>query len=133
MTSTKKKTKTNTSTKMSYSIGSLVELKCRARSINLFSDEEYDYFTVKGTVIKPFYHTESKSVFVRTDDMDVPVRVIHHSLIVDSNLKPAVEEDTKVIPVGNYFVTVSGGKVSCTCVGFQYRRYCKHSTPYKEE
>ena len=27
----------------------------------------------------------------------------------------------------DYIVTVSPGKVHCTCTGFEYRKYCKHS------
>lgn len=116
---------------MSYKVGSQVELKCKLRSNYLFREDDYDYFTVKGTVIQPFYQTEKKSVFIRTNDIDVPVRVVSYS-IIDGHVDTGDDDDTKTIPVGQYFVTVSGGKVSCTCVGFQFRRYCKHSTPYKE-
>lgn len=117
---------------MSYKVGSQVELRCRSKSIYLFSEEEYEYFTIKGTVIQPFYSTEKKSVFVRTTDQDIPIRVVAVDRIDGYNAIDDGDDDTKIIPVGQYFVTVTGGKVSCTCVGFQFRRYCKHSTPYKE-
>jgi len=118
-----------------YLIGTYVELQCRVRNNHLFRTEDYETVTIKGTVVKPPYRLEIPAVCLRTDDELVPVRVIANSIIVGGIAGSAdqISGELRAYDTGEYIVTKFNGKVSCTCVGFQFRRYCKHSDQYKEQ
>ena len=116
-----------------YHIGTYVEIQCRVRNNFLFRTDDYNTVTIKGTVIRPPYKLESPAVCLRTDDENVPVRVIDSSIIVGSIAGAAdkLSGEIRAYDTGEYIVTKLNGKVNCTCVGFQFRRYCKHSDRYK--
>lgn len=76
-----------------------------------------------------------------TGDSFMPIRVISKSLMVSINGVPVAQPDNKpaTVPIEvvhivegskgkKYSVTVTpDGSASCTCTGYGFRGYCKHS------
>lgn len=118
-----------------YKIGSLVKLTVRHRSNYLYSKTGYDEFFIEGTVVKTPSWVEYDAVAVNTGNKDFPLSIIALDKIVGFTPSRQIKEvETHQIVSGanTYTVTVDSGKVSCSCVGFQFRRYCKHSDPFKK-
>jgi len=118
-----------------YNVGDHVSLKCKFRSNYLFSETGYDEFVVEGTVIKTPAYINYDAVAIKPNNPDLPSISIVPLRAIEGyvpSVKPSNVETHEVISGANtYIVTVNSGKVSCSCVGFQFRRYCKHSDPYK--
>ena len=117
-----------------YNIGDQVSIKCKFRSNYLFSETGYDEATIEGTVIKTPSYVEYDAVTLKTDNPDLPISIIPLRSVegyVPGIVISDVETHEVISGANTYIVTVKSGKVSCSCVGFQFRRYCKHSDQYK--
>lgn len=117
-----------------YNVGDQVSIKCKFRSNYLFSETGYDDFVVKGTVIKTPSYIDYDAVTVKTNNPDLPISIVPTRSIegfVHSPIVNNIETHEVISGANTYIVTVNSGKVYCSCVGFQFRRYCKHSDPYK--
>jgi hypothetical protein len=104
----------------------------RNRYANGYVGPEFAEYT--GTVVHEKWHGDDK-IGLTTDVRGYPVRVLSKSNIVEvSGAKvdyTPVKSDREIITVqgskGNtYIVTKENGKVSCSCLGHQYRKTCKH-------
>ena len=91
----------------------------------------------RGTVLESAKWMNSHEFMIATDDPSRPKAIINASYVSDVKyLKGSgqvVNSLTRKFKVTSkssgkdYIVTVSPGKVHCTCTGFEYRKYCKHS------
>jgi hypothetical protein len=104
----------------------------RDRYANGYIGPEFAEYT--GTVVHEKWHGDDK-IGLTTDVRGYPVRVLSRANIVEvSGAKVdyvPVMSDRETITVqgskGNtYVVTKEGGKVSCSCPGFGFRKTCKH-------
>lgn len=95
-------------------------------------------YTTRGTVIPRMPWLTPTQFAVATGNPDFPKAVIDISRVVDLKIVSgsAVSVDTSSTrqfrvtskSTGkSYIVSAIGGKISCTCTGFSYRRTCKHS------
>jgi hypothetical protein len=114
-----------------YTIGSSVEIRTKHQSY-LYGEEGKDiYHTYKGEVVVTPRYVDYPAVALKTGDPDFPLRIIAARLI-DGYSEKEVEGTSHAWNTGKYLVTKVNGQLSCTCVGFQYHRRCKHSEPYKD-
>jgi hypothetical protein len=116
---------------MQYYPGQSVELKARFKSTYLFSETGYDEIVIKGTVVKTPSWVEYPAVAIQTGNPDIPLSIVAKRSIIGHNDTEGGIEEIRTWTVGKYLVTRTGDKVSCSCVGFQFRRYCKHSDIHK--
>ena len=117
-----------------YKIGEQVKITTRHRSNYLFSKTGYDERVVEGTVVKTPQWVEYDAVAIKTNNKDFPLSIVALDKIVgyDASVIPSTVKTYKVVSGANtYVVTVDGKSVSCNCVGFQFRRRCKHLEMYK--
>jgi len=117
-----------------FNVGDQVNLKVRFRSNLLFSKTGYEEHDFTGTVEKTPSYVSYDAVTVRTGNPEFPLSIIPLKSVVGYEQKEDKSVETFEITSGanTYTVSVKAGKVSCSCVGFQFRRYCKHSDPYKK-
>lgn len=118
-----------------YKIGTRVKLEVRGRSNLLTSKTGYEVSTIEGTVVKTPSYVEYEAVAVKTGNPNFPLSIVKLSNIVGyvpAEGKQEVQTYSVVSGPNTYIVTVESGNVSCSCIGFQFRRYCKHSNPYKK-
>ena len=92
--------------------------------------QEFLYYT--GDVVdNPRWCTDDQFCLT-TGDPQFPFRVIEKDRVVGAGrvAKPKRTSQTVTIhgskPGQSYLVTVNGSNSSCTCVGFGYRKDCKH-------
>jgi len=106
-------------------------VKWERRHCYSFPIPEYYYYS--GNVVKRRWY-KPEELGITTNDPKYPVRVIDKERIVDINntivdQKEKRQDQKYTVPgsKGNvYEVTVSGGRASCTCSGYQFRGRCKH-------
>lgn len=116
-----------------YEIGSTVSINASFRSNLINHPTGIDKFKIEGVVIKTPSYVEYDAVTIKTGNPDFPISIIPTKCI-DGYIpvKNTSVQTHEVISGSNtYIVTVSGNKVNCSCVGFQFRRYCKHSDKFK--
>lgn len=121
---------------MTYQIGSQVEIHTQRPSIILGRD--FDRRTIRGVVVQTPHWLDKNYVSVNTGNPDYPVSHVHKSVIVgfvqpDADVGIRVFRVTSKSKGKSYEVTVHAARVSCDCVGFQFHRYCKHSTAVKNK
>lgn len=118
-----------------FTVGSDVEITTKWKSNLLWRD--YDVNTFKGKVVPNPKWLDNDYVSVYTGNTEYPVSYIHKKFIVGFDMAEN-RSDLRIFKVKSktkgsvYNVTSVGGKVSCDCVGFQFRRYCKHSDSVKK-
>ena len=93
---------------------------------------------LEGVVLPNHKLTNPNSFVLRVKCGMVPIREINLKNVTDLvNLdgsvaeKSVVDNEIKTLQVkgskgDEYLVTKEGNKTTCTCVGFQYRKACKH-------
>lgn len=118
-----------------FSIGADIELKTRMRSNVLGVGMEDVVF--KGKVVPNPKWLDNDYVSVRTGNPEYPVSHIHKKFIVGFEFS----EERSIVRIfkvtskskgHTYNVISENGIVSCDCIGFQFRRVCKHSAKVKE-
>jgi hypothetical protein len=119
---------------MNFTIGQTVEITTKFRSNILGRD--YDIDTYVGKVVPNPKWLDSDYVSVHTGNPEYPTSYIHKSYIVGhkhSEKRSAHRLfQVKSKSTGKtYMVTSENGNVACDCIGFQFRRVCKHSNKVK--
>jgi SWIM zinc finger len=93
-------------------------------------------FVYEGQQVPAYKWSVPGTICMTTGDARWPVREIHPDSIISVDgvertveVKPAVEIFTVEGSKGSiYTVTIEGGRRTCTCPGFTFRRSCKHVT-----
>lgn len=121
-------------------VGSSIRVTTRHQNINYLTSETQPFveYTYEGRVLaamkhdQPYTFNMTGSGFVRERNIDIN-RVIKLEMLDGS----AVRTISKALGVRKFKVESKGkvylvskidNKYSCTCVGFQYHRKCKHIT-----
>ena len=102
--------------------------------------------TKVGVVVKSASYDEPDSFRLATDNKYYPISVVSLDSVVSLEYADGTKgamEDKKIVTVsawevpssknGSYTVTRSGSHYSCSCVGFQYRKSCKHVLQIKAQ
>lgn len=103
---------------------------------------------ISGIVVKSERHDDVDSFRLATGRQGYPISVISVDRIVDliySDGTVAAKEDKPQISVaqwevksdsrkgGSYTVTLMNGHYECNCLGFTYRKFCRHVNSVKEK
>ena len=118
-----------------FSIGAEVEIQTRWKS-NILG-EEYQDNIFKGKVVNNPKWLDNDYVSVYTGNPEYPTSHINKRFIVGFDF-PDNRVETRVFRIKSkskghiYNVVSDNGIVSCSCVGFQFRRTCKHANKVKE-
>lgn len=119
-------------------IGSFVTVTTRYPETYIFATNKFRDVVTTGKIIENDRLTPVGSFSITTGKKDFPVAVIAIRNVIkiesagktltNSIKKNAVKTWKVKSSKGNeiYTVTNNGGSWSCTCVGFQYHRRCKH-------
>lgn len=104
--------------------------------------------TYSGTVVKSASYDDPLTFRMTTGDPSYPVRVVpldHVTDIVTSDGSAVTKTEAKKIEVtawevksdsrkgGTYTVTREGKHFSCNCLGFTYRKSCRHVIAIKSK
>jgi hypothetical protein len=91
---------------------------------------EFNYYT--GEVVpNPRWCTDDQFCLA-TGDTQFPFRVLDKDDVIGMARKKKTDTRVRTVSIAgtkpgqNYLVTIDGKNSSCTCVGFGYRRDCKH-------
>lgn len=116
-----------------YKIGQTIEITTKYQSHYIYRTEEFAYNHYTGVVIpNPKWLEHPNHVTIKT--ADGMTRIIDLGNVVGATSTTPTTLLTRTFKVtskskgSEYLVTVEGSRLSCTCVGFQFRRMCKHST-----
>lgn len=117
-------------------VGSQVVVTTKYRNV-LLGGEPFRYFKTTGTVLEPAKWMSSHEFMIATGEAMRPKAVINLSNVSNIQyLKGAgsqINSDVRTFKVSSkasgksYIVTATPKGIQCTCVGFEYRKYCKHS------
>lgn len=117
-------------------VGSQVVVTTKYRNV-ILGGEPYKFNQIKGTVLEPTKWMTNGEFMVATGEEMRPKAVINIAFVTDVQyLKGSgdkINNDTRTFKVTSkssgksYIVTASPRGVHCTCTGFGYRKYCKHS------
>ena len=117
-------------------VGSKVRVTTRYKDIYIYARNPYREQVYEGEVVNPDKWMDTDSFKVFTGNPDLPYSVISASNVSDvkyitGGAGRAVKSDVKTFSVKGskgevYTVTQTGTRWSCSCVGFQFRRQCKH-------
>ena len=120
---------------MNFSIGADIELTTKWKS-NILG-QEFDIKTFKGKVVPNPKWLDTDYISLHTGTPEYPISHIHKKFIVGHTFT----ESRSIARIFNvkskssgksYTVISEDGTVQCDCVGFQFRRVCKHSAKVKE-
>ena len=119
-------------------VGSKVRVTVRFKEHLIFNTNEFRDTVYEGVVLKSDSWVKPTS-FCMTGNKDMRVREIgieyvHALEFLDGQKAKQAEVDSGVTvkqvpgskPGTSYSVTKTGNTTTCSCVGFQYRRTCKH-------
>jgi hypothetical protein len=121
---------------MKFDIGQTVDLQVKYHSIQ-YKDEGEKTRQVKGQIVQSPKWLDSDYVSVMTGNPNYPVSHVFKGNIVGFDLTRA-RIDSRMFIVRSkskgktYNVISSNGEIKCDCIGYQYRKYCKHSTAVKK-
>jgi len=119
-------------------VGDVVTIRVRdCRNASIYAAgvvREFSEYT--GKILDNPKWVSSDSVCISTGDTAFPFRIIDRERIVSLNEAPvihtpvATRSETFIVPGSKpgatYTVTRDGSAWSCTCVGFGFRKDCKH-------
>jgi hypothetical protein len=127
-------------------VGKECVVSTRFKSISIFNDRDaqgFSTFKVRGIVCKsnPWTPVSAFVLLVKEEGNYVPARQIELSSVIGleyvdgSKAKkgptPKVEANQVKVVIGSggvaYSVSKEGGKLSCNCPGFTFRKKCKHT------
>ena len=119
---------------MNFSIGASVELTTKWKSNILGKD--HDINTFKGKVVPNPKWLDNDYVSVRTGNQLYPISHIHKKFIIGHTFSENRSTErifqVKSKASGKIYTVISAdGNVTCDCVGFQFRRMCKHTAKVK--
>jgi len=115
-----------------YSTGQQVEVQFNVRSNYLFRESDYETHTIKGTITRTPSWVEYPAIAVLTDLPDFPLSIIPLGSIVGNVATDQADYDVRAYTEGGYIVTIINKQLNCTCTGFQFRKFCKHSSKHKQ-
>jgi hypothetical protein len=116
-------------------IDSFVEVTTRYRNINYFSDQEYEYHTTRGKVVRNDKWVGADCFSVLTGNPKFPVSVVSLKRVTDIKILAGSQSKIrqfKVTGSKTYTVSLSGNHYSCECIGFKYYAKCKHISAVKK-
>lgn len=105
-------------------------------------------FIKRGLVVKSERHDDANSFRLATGDPNFPVSVIDLDVVTGIKYQDGATAGTKertVLAVqawevpsdsrkgGTYTVTYSNGHFDCSCLGFTYRKFCRHVNKVKKD
>lgn len=123
-------------------VGSAVTVTIRSKNDFIFRTSDIDEQVYEGTVVKNF-PWQQPGTFALTGNVGIPIRVIELKDVFELKTadgsvvaKETVDNSTQTVEVkgskgDRYIVTKFGNKYSCTCVGFQFRKTCKHINDFR--
>jgi hypothetical protein len=119
---------------MNFSIGADIELTTKWKS-NILG-QEFDVKSFKGKVVPNPKWLDRDYVSLRTGNPEYPISYIHKKFIVGHTFSEerSIERIFQVKSKSSgkiYNVISADGDVTCDCVGFQFRKMCKHSAKVK--
>jgi hypothetical protein len=117
-------------------VGSKVRVTTRYKDIYIYAKNPYRDQVYEGEVVNPDKWMDTDSFKVFTGNPELPYSIISASNVHDvkyitGGSGRAVKSDIKTFTVKGskgevYTVTQTGTRWNCSCVGFQFRRQCKH-------
>lgn len=125
-------------------IGSLISVTTRYPETYIFSKNKFRDVVTNGKVVENDRLTPVGSFSITTGRKEHPIAIIalRNVVKIESAGKTLVASIKKTAPKTwkvkssngkeTYTVTNNAGAWSCTCVGFQYHRRCKHIMSKKE-
>ncbi|NBP15751.1 hypothetical protein EBU95_15405 [bacterium] len=121
---------------MNLEIGQFVELRTRRYSY-LYKNEGWVENTLKGQVVPNPKWLDDDYVSILTDHHLHPVSMVFKQNIIGFDMASGRSAsrmfNVKSKKTGKqYRVVSSNGSVTCDCIGFQYRKTCKHVTAVKK-
>lgn len=124
-------------------VGSKVRVTYSVNDIYLYAKSPIAHEWVEGTVLPNQKFTNPNAFVLRVNCQYAPIREFNLDGLVDLEYldgsvaaKNEVDNEVKVFEVlgskgEKYTVVKEGAKATCTCVGFQYRKACKHTAMIK--
>jgi hypothetical protein len=114
-----------------------IDVTTRHRNIFYYNEDLYDEYSYTGTVGRNDSRAPEGSFVLLSNDPIMPIRVIALRNVIKLKYKDGTaiqkkEQVTKIWQVkgskGQYYtITKDGGKINCSCPGFQFRKTCKHT------
>ena len=99
---------------------------------------EFDYYS--GTVVPNPKWAAKDVLCLSTGDPQMPFRMVERSAIVGEmgiSIQPEPRVRTHLVagskPGSTYTVTQDGENYVCSCVGYGFRKWCKHVTEVKNK
>ena len=121
---------------MKFTIGQSVDLRVKSYSY-LYQKEGRIERQIKGKIVPSPKWLDVDYVSIHTGNSEYPVSHVFKQNIVGFDLtKDRI--DSRIFKVRSkkkgsvYNVISSEGRITCDCIGFQYRRTCKHSEAVKK-
>lgn len=122
---------------MNLEIGQFVEIKTRIYSY-IYKQEGWKEHAIRGIVVQNPKWCDDDYVSIKQDDNPYYlVSLVKKSNIVGYEMAEG-RSNSRIFNVKSkktgkkYQVISSHGSVTCECIGFQYRKSCKHSTAVKK-
>ena len=121
---------------MNLEIGQFVELKTRFYSY-LYKKEGWVENTLKGQVVPNPKWLDDDYVSILTGNPMLPISMVFKQNIVGLDMAKG-RSASRIFSVKSkktgkqYQVISSNGSVTCDCIGFQFRKTCKHATAVKK-
>ena len=121
---------------MNLEIGQFVELKTRFYSY-LYKKEGWVENTLKGQVVPNPKWLDDDYVSILTGNPMLPISMVFKQNIVGLDMAKG-RSASRIFNVKSkktgkqYQVISSNGLVTCDCIGFQFRKTCKHATAVKK-
>jgi len=122
----------------SPAIGSIVKVTTRYPNTYYFSKEKYVFNVTAGTIVPNDRFVPAGSFSITTGRKEYPVAIIaEHNVVkiempgktLRASIKKSAPKVWKVKSSNGketYNVVNNAGSWTCSCVGFQYHRRCKH-------
>lgn len=113
-----------------FAVGSAVSVKTKHKNIFIGRTEEYEVKTIKGKIVQTPHWAGPNCIAIMTGNPDFPVSIIRKSNIVGSECA-AVSAGRAFSVMSKssgktYTVTLNNNQFQCDCIGFSFKRTCKH-------
>jgi len=119
-------------------IGSVVRVVTKFPNTYYYSDAEYEYKTFTGRIIRPESWMQGDEFNIETGNPKYPKSIIRLKNVseiqyLSGSARKIEESVTRIFKITSksskkqYTVTVDGMRGRCDCLGFQFRKNCKHN------